>query len=560
MGDSCPTWFTNAIDSCKCGNELNGYVRCHQDILRVDVVVGSCMTLINNNSVVAGSCQNAFMSNITSRVYSSVSDDPAQLDSQFCAPYNRRGLLCGECIDGYGPSPFYSDFCANCSDLNLGAAIGLYLFLVLIPTTIFFCIVLFFHLNIMTGPLLGYIIFCQAHVITLSDNFFLIQSIGSYLPSPLLFIFRSSLFISSLWTLKFFQFNAPLFCISSKMTGIHIHMLSFITTLYLQFLFVITYHIMDCNVQFFTHLPRPGKIIFTYFTKINNKIAANHSVIRIFATFIFLSMAGIIYETFTLIDAIDVYHVNGSVALTVLNNDPTIIKHSGIHLLCMTSGLVLLFLLVLCPSLLLCIYPTRIYEKLSRHVSPRKRLVVKIFAETCHCSFKDGLDGTIDYRMIPSAIILTSIPLAIVLPMVSNSFFSMGVRFFPTTIACLCVTLSLIISYIRPCKSLIMNMSLSFHATLMGLMAILLCLWEQNFLVNTEAVAIGLAILPFVPHILIIMWVAYKIISHILSRYPCNPHNFKRISFMLRRFRRKGHKYEKIDAAGSNNCQQLQIP
>ena len=171
----------------------------------------------------------------------------------------------------------------------------------LFPTTLFFSIVLIFHLNVTTGPLLGYILFCQAHIITLSDSFFLVQSITSYLPSPFSFIFRSSLFLSSLWTLKFFQFNIPPFCISSKMTGVHVHMLSFITTLYLLFLFVITYLIMDCNVQYTSHLSSPWKTIFACFTKLNRKITANNSVIHAFATFIFLSMAGIIYETFAII-------------------------------------------------------------------------------------------------------------------------------------------------------------------------------------------------------------------------------------------------------------------
>ena len=82
--DSCPTWFTNTTGSCKCGSELNGYVKCHQDILRVDIMVGHCMTLFNNNySVVVGCYLQAFASNITSSVYSLVTDDPAQLASQF---------------------------------------------------------------------------------------------------------------------------------------------------------------------------------------------------------------------------------------------------------------------------------------------------------------------------------------------------------------------------------------------------------------------------------------------------------------------------------------------
>ena len=558
--DSCPTWFTNTTGSCKCGTELNGNVKCHQDTLRVDVMVGHCMTLFNNNSVVAGFCQHAFASNITSRVYSSVSDDSVHLDSQFCAPYNRRGFLCGECIEGYGPSPFYSDFCASCSDLNLGAAVCLYLFLVLFPTTLFFFIVLVFNLNVTTGPLLGYIIFCQAHVITLGNQLYLISSITLYLPSPLLFIFRSSLFLSSLWTLKFFQFNIPPFCISSKMTGIHVHMLSFITTLYLLFLFVITYLIMDCNVQYTSHLSRPWKTIFAYFTKLNRKITVNNSVIHAFATFIFLSMAGISYETVAIIVGTEIYHVNGSVAATVLYTDPTIILYSDVHLPYIISGLVLLFLLVLCPSLLLCIYPTRIYERLSRHVSPRKRLVVKIFSETFQSCFKCGLDGTFDYRMIPSAIILISILFAVLLFVPFSFITSPTTLSDETMVGCICVTLSLIISYLRPCNSLIMNMSLSFHITVLGLLGILTGLLKENLFVSAEAVAIGLGILTVFPHAVIFTWAAYKTFCRVQSRDLFNFHKCKRILFMLKNLMKRNQEYEEIGARGNSISQQLQIP
>ena len=95
-------------------------------------------------------------------------------------------------------------------------------------------------------------------------------------------------------------------------------MLSFIPTLYILFLFVMTYLIMNYNVQCTSHLSRPCKAIFDYFTTKNNKIADNNSIIHAFATLIFFSMAGIIYETFTLIKGSDVYHVNGSVASIVL--------------------------------------------------------------------------------------------------------------------------------------------------------------------------------------------------------------------------------------------------
>ena len=145
----------------------------------------------------------------------------------------------------------------------------------LFPTTLLFCIALIFNLNVTTGPLLGYILFCQAHVVTAADENYLIRSLASFLPSQRLYIiFRSSLFLSSLWTLKFFQGNFPPFCISGKMTGIHVHMLSLIPTLYLLFLFAITYLIIDCNVQYTSHLSRPGKVVVTYFTKLKQKLVA----------------------------------------------------------------------------------------------------------------------------------------------------------------------------------------------------------------------------------------------------------------------------------------------
>ena len=152
---------------------------------------------------------------------------------------------------------------------------------------------------------------------------------------------------------------------------------------------------------------------------------------------------------------------------------------------------------------------------------------MKIFAETFQSCFKDGLDGTIDFRMIPSAIVLIS-----VLFLGNNFVFSMRPHGYTTTIGCICGFLSLIISYLRPCNSLIMNMSLSFHTTLLRLLGIFLSIWEQNFLVSSEAVAIAFAIFPFIPHTMIMMWAVYNIMNQIGSQVF-----FKCINNVQKRFR-----------------------
>ena len=157
----------------------------------------------------------------------------------------------------------------------------------------------------------------------------------------------------------------------------------------------------------------------------------------------------------------------------------------------------------------------------------KKEACAEKWFETFQSCFKDGLDGTIDYRMIPSAIILISVIFIIILPLVSDSAFSMEAHAYSTTVGCISVILSPVISYLRPCKSLIMNMSLSFHATLLGLLGNLLSLWEQNFLVSTEGVAVGFVILPLVAHTVIMMLAGYNIIISVQSRELCNLHILK---------------------------------
>ena len=526
MANSCPTWFTNSTGNCKCDQELNGYVNCNQNTYRVDVRMGWCITLFNNtleDLVVAGACPYNYASkasNATSRVYSSVPSDPTQLNAAICGPYSREGLFCGHCSEGFGPSPSSFRHCSNCTDITMGYAISLYLFLELFPITIFFFFVILFHFNVTSGPMLGYVIFCHAHVITSLNNFFIYTSILSHLPSFLAFIFHSSLVLSGIWTLKFFQFIAPPFCISSKMTDIHIHMLSFVTILYPQFLVLFTYIVMELHIQDSKCLSIMWKPFYRYLAKFNGKMNISNSIIHAFATFISLSLAGVVYGTYSIITGSIVYDVNGSVITNVLYFDPTIVQYSSDHIPYMVIALLFLLLLVLCPALLLCLYPTRLYEKLSQCVSARKRIVVKTFAETFQGCFKDGLGGTVDYRMIPGIMFLSGGIAALAVSFTdassSRSPFSTAV-----IVGCVCTVISVVLSYLRPCKSLLMNVSLSFHFTLIGIAGIMVALWDHDSFISTETLAVAFAVLMAIPHILMVIWVAYNISSHICTKCQC---------------------------------------
>ena len=110
-------------------------------------------------------------------------------------------------------------------------------------------------------------------------------------------------------------------------------------------------------------------------------------------------------------------YITNNVRVKVLQQDPTIRAYSDEHIPYLIVSLSFVFTLIFCPGLLISLYPTILYGKLSSQcLSGRKQLVViKIFVETVNCGFKDGLNGIHNYRMIPGVLILLGLTYAILL-------------------------------------------------------------------------------------------------------------------------------------------------
>ena len=213
--------------------ELSGLTICHEDGNTVDVFVGFCMTYNYSTEVLGGYCPYGYSSNMTNRMYSSLPTDPTQLNETLCGPYNREGLLCGYCIEGFGPAVYFTDLsCANCTDISTGLAIMCYLLLAFLPVTVFFLLIAIFHFNITSGPMLGYVLFSQGLLFATQRNIFFFNSVLSQLPVSLALLGRVSMALADIWTLHIFRFVLPSLFLSDRMTGIHVHMLNFLTAVY----------------------------------------------------------------------------------------------------------------------------------------------------------------------------------------------------------------------------------------------------------------------------------------------------------------------------------------
>ena len=559
---SCPTWFyySNTTNRCECGINLFGGIHCNQQEMKAEIADGYCATSTEQEGLYyAGFCPFRHTENNTDRIFSELPSDPDLLNDTMCGPYNRKGLLCGRCIDGYGPAVYSLNMkCANCSRLSTGYAISVYLLLEFIPITLFFIGMVIFRLNITAGPLLGYVIFCQVYVYFAQNYLFLLMYTLSHVSVPLRVLLYSSLTLSGLWILDFVRFVIPPFCISENLTAIHVQMLSLVTSIYPIVLVVITCILMELHARNCRLLHIVWKPFSTILNKLKITSVTGDAVIHAFATFILLTTYSISYNLYNNIQEIQL-HLNrnsNDAIYKVLYFDPTIIYLSEEHIPYILAAVVPFIFLVLIPSLLLCVYPTRIYRYLSRFISARKRLAITAFAEALHSCFKDGLNGTRDYRALAGLLIFVVAvmdAIAVFIP----TYVSLGFSFDLITGLEL-VSLFLILSYMRPCKSTIANLSLSYHVMIMGILSIAVHLWQHDLSTGTETLMEIFIIIPVISHVLVFMWAMYTLINRIMSHfgYQFNPSNCRVALTNLANavkwyFRRKHSSYQVLPETAS---------
>ena len=174
-----------------------------------------CMTYENETTISVGFCPYFDLSNynISEPGLISLPDNISELNDYMCGSMNRKGTLCSECIDGHGPSVTSTKFrCSDCS--NAWYSVLLYLLLELVPVTIFYLIVLFFQLNLTSAPMISFIVYSNIILLSIHLN---VPNLDQFQ------IEQKILAISySIWTLDFFRYIIPPFCVSPNLKIIHV--------------------------------------------------------------------------------------------------------------------------------------------------------------------------------------------------------------------------------------------------------------------------------------------------------------------------------------------------
>ena len=216
---------------------------------------------------------------------------PDELNDLVCESLNRQDILCSRCKPGYGPAVHAFGFmCADCDEHFSGW--GLYLFLQLFPLTVFYAIVIIFHVQAASPPLISFVLLCQTYQQTERSNEFVRTHIEKFAHPIRIKIAQT---LCGFWNLDFFRHIIPSFCVDSRLNNLHALWLDFISAYYPLLLIFITYVAIELHARNF----KPIVILWRPFHKccvrIRGGLDPKSSIINAFTTFLVLSIGKIIF-------------------------------------------------------------------------------------------------------------------------------------------------------------------------------------------------------------------------------------------------------------------------
>ena len=159
----CPPWFfyNTATRRCECyrSPSTDDIVKCTEQGALLKY--GYCMTHEEGEGTVVGRCQYFEIGGHNKSEtpgFISLPDNVSELNDYMCGPMNRKGFVCSECIEGFGPSfTSLGYICSNCTDAWY--AVPLFLFLEFVPISIFYFIVVAFQIGMTSAPFTAFVLY-----------------------------------------------------------------------------------------------------------------------------------------------------------------------------------------------------------------------------------------------------------------------------------------------------------------------------------------------------------------------------------------------------------------
>ena len=470
----CPAWFYHKSPTSECQCLPKPHFICDGNNAYVDS--SFVLTFDREMNVVSASESKTYRflyhTNATKSGYRLLPNNISKLNDIMCGPLNRKGYLCRDCIDGYGPAmtAFEHPYdCYKCSGNSHGVI--LYLILEILPVTLFYLVALVFQFRLTSAPMTCFIMYSQLIIIKISypwdDNYEMMLNFLFTEAGNLRAVSKLILVFYGIFNLNFILPALPPFCITSYMKLNQRPILGYITALYPMLLIIFTWiaiELHDRNYKVIVYLWRPFHKCFVQLRKGWN---TKNDLIDVFANFFLLSYLKILSQTIEMTSTTYMFTYslsNGHYNYTyVLNTDNSISMTSSLYITRATFTFLLSVIFNILPLLLLVMYPFRIFRQILSKCK-LDRISLMIFMEKFHSCYRDGLDGRSDMRYFSGIYFFLEIALVVVVMLLSDIFHFSRWILRGTLIS---IT-ALLIALCRPYKQTYMNVSDSLLLTLLA--------------------------------------------------------------------------------------------
>ncbi len=173
----CPPGFKNITQednendtaisqlTCTCSNLYGGVLLCDNKNFSAMLKNSNWMGQpqdSEDNQYLSSSCPPGYCTSNPTFSHFLLPNNSQSLEELICGSRNRKGILCGQCIDDFEPavnSPTYE--CVNCTDANVVANIFKYIAIVYVPIIVIFIVIILFGVRLTSGPANAFILYSQ---------------------------------------------------------------------------------------------------------------------------------------------------------------------------------------------------------------------------------------------------------------------------------------------------------------------------------------------------------------------------------------------------------------
>ena len=408
----CPPGFkTESSDDstvndthCVCDTQYGNVVECDEDDYEAKLQRGLWMGQdIDTHEIVVGTYP--YMNLATNDMYISLPDNFSDLNELLCGHANRKGVFCAECVEGYAPAiNLLLPSCVQCTHDEAKYNWVFYILSEVLPVTIFFFIIMFFHISVTRGAGNSFVFFAQVLTTTFDIDgdgtvpLHTITSISNQLKSAYHVLYNA-------WNLNFFISVSPNFCLSPELNSLTVLSLHYVLAVYsLVFIFVFyaTVKLYENGIQPFYFLGKPVHRFLRFFSTRWN---LNRSIIDAFSTFLVLSYTKFTVVSVYLLTPTTLINSSGARFGKGMYFQGNIEYLSAEHAPYFIVALLVMVVFVLLPPLLLLVYPLELFKTIAvklgccgddRCFKTNSRL--QLLLDTFQGCFKDGTNGTRDCR------------------------------------------------------------------------------------------------------------------------------------------------------------------